>query len=77
VEGNNNPANYRDLYGADANSELFHDYPSKKSVLSITVRVRLVKRIFPGILFYPGRLFKNAQMQGAQKQKSDAYREIR
>jgi hypothetical protein len=30
VEGNNNPANYRDPYEADADSDLFHDYPSQK-----------------------------------------------
>jgi hypothetical protein len=30
VEGNNNPADNRDLYGADAGSDCVHTCPSKK-----------------------------------------------
>ncbi len=33
MEGNNNPADNRDPYEADAGPECFHTYPSKKLAL--------------------------------------------
>jgi hypothetical protein len=51
-EGNNNPANYNDLYGTGAVHDSFHKYPLQKSGLQLTVRFLLVKRIFFGSWFW-------------------------
>jgi hypothetical protein len=46
AEGNNNPANYRDLYGGGYDPDSFHKIPfSIMYAILLTIRVHFVKRI--------------------------------